>query len=70
MTDLSRCPFCNGEPELIESDTAAIKDCWLVRCTWCQVKTVNYYDKITPQLVWNRRAATPVSNGYHSPQGK
>lgn len=55
MTNLERCPFCGGKPELIESDTAAINDCWLVRCTWCQVKTVSYYDKVTPQLIWNRR---------------
>jgi hypothetical protein len=57
MNNLLPCPFCSGKPELIEADTGT-EDIWLVRCTWCQVKTVNYYDQVTPALVWNRREGT------------
>jgi hypothetical protein len=52
--DLLPCPFCGAAPELIEADTGAI-DVWLVRCTDCQCKTVNYYGKAQPIFVWNKR---------------
>lgn len=54
MTDLLPCPFCGSQPELIEADTGA-RDVWLVRCTGCQCKTVNYYGKAEPQFIWNKR---------------
>ena len=55
MSGLKPCPFCGGKAEMVEAGTA--DDVWLVRCTWCQCKTVNHYGKLTPELVWNRRAA-------------
>jgi hypothetical protein len=58
------CPFCSGKAELIEADTGT-KDVWLARCTWCQVKTVNYYDPVTPRLVWNRREGNYLLETLH-----
>jgi hypothetical protein len=59
MSDLLPCPFCGGGAELCE---AIHPDTWLVRCTVCQCKTVNYYTKAQASDIWNARTASTVTS--------
>ena len=64
MSDLLPCPFCGGEPELIECDVPPYEGGDVIQCKRCQASsnvTFSCGEDGRPKVIsaWNRRVTDP-----------
>ena len=55
MSDLKKCPFCGGKPEINDDDQPVI-----IKCTKCQVRVGWFWRRDTAITAWNKRAIIPA----------